>query len=327
LGRRPRCHGAHRCRGARLGRLGSAGGTLGQRSLRRRRGMFVADRELDGRAGELVRFGLLWVWGAMLFAAPPDRISLAGAAAFSWGTGGNLVPAGGFRAFLDRLSTRLDVRLATVVTAVEHGAAGVVVDSRQRDLRGRSGGGDGAPWRAEDRSAQLRPSAGRRSPRVRGAAGDGTLEKIALRFPERFWAESIRQITHVSDDRAFPDWVDFSRHTGSPTLVAFHNPSVTPGLAPSFQPSSGCCWPVRRRCRSTTGRCTPRSARASGRRATHWGGSPSGSPSARFPRTGRELEPTAVECWPGGPPLTGLDTRPFATAFVFLLLARSRSGL
>jgi polyamine oxidase len=52
-----------------------------------------------------------------------------------------------------------------------------------------------------------------------------------LRFPERFWPKSIRQITHVADDRAFPDWADFSRHVGAPTLVAFYNPSVTPALA------------------------------------------------------------------------------------------------
>ena len=192
---------------------------------------FLADRELDGRAGELVRFGLLWVWGAMLFAAPPDRISLAGAAAFSWGAGGNLVPAGGFRALLDRLSTGLDVRLGTVVTAVEHGAAGVVVDSDGGTFEGDQVVVTVPLGVLKTGALSFDPPLGADHLEAVERLAMGTLEKIALRFPERFWAESIRQITHVSDDRAFPDWVDFSRHVGSPTLVAFHNPSVTPGLA------------------------------------------------------------------------------------------------
>jgi monoamine oxidase len=59
----------------------------------------------------------------------------------------------------------------------------------------------------------------------------GTLEKIAFRFTERFWPESVWQITHVAGDRSFPVWFDFSRHVGAPTLVALYNPAVTPGLA------------------------------------------------------------------------------------------------
>ena len=52
---------------------------------------FLADRELDGRAGVLARFGLVWVDGALVSAAPPERISLAGLAAFQETGGGNLV--------------------------------------------------------------------------------------------------------------------------------------------------------------------------------------------------------------------------------------------
>jgi monoamine oxidase len=59
----------------------------------------------------------------------------------------------------------------------------------------------------------------------------GTEEKVALRFPERFWPESVWQITDVADDRAFPVWFDFSRHVGSPTLVALYNPAIAPTLA------------------------------------------------------------------------------------------------
>jgi monoamine oxidase len=58
-----------------------------------------------------------------------------------------------------------------------------------------------------------------------------TLEKVALRFAERFWPESVWQITQVADDHAFGVWFDFTRHVGAPALLAFHNPVAAPALA------------------------------------------------------------------------------------------------
>ena len=66
---------------------------------------FMADREFDGRAGELVRFALVWMAGGGFISGAPDRISLAGAAAYAEGGGGNLVPSGGYRALVDRLAS------------------------------------------------------------------------------------------------------------------------------------------------------------------------------------------------------------------------------
>lgn len=192
---------------------------------------FLADRELDGRVGELARFGLLWVAGALAVAGPPDRISLAGVAAYAEGAGGNLVPAGGYRMLVERLSAGLDVRLGVPVTGVEHGGAKVVVHADGETFEG-------------DRVVVtvslgvLRAGAIAFDPPLgAGHAGAverlamGTLEKVVFRFPERFWPESGWQITHVAGDRAFPAWFDFSRHVESPTLVGLYNPSIAPGLA------------------------------------------------------------------------------------------------
>ena len=77
---------------------------------------YVTDRELDGRARELAKFGLLWIDGALVSAGPPDRLSLAGVAAYVGGSGGNLVPTGGYGTFVERLSAGLDVRLDAAVT-------------------------------------------------------------------------------------------------------------------------------------------------------------------------------------------------------------------
>lgn len=192
---------------------------------------FLADRGLSGRARELARFGLLWIAGALVPAGPPDRISLAGLAAYAEGSGGNLVPTGGYRTLVERLSAGLDLRLGTPVTGVEHGGETVIVDADGEAFEG-------------DRAVVTVPLGVLRAgaltfdpPLGAGHAAAvqrlemGTLEKVVFRFPERFWPESVWQITHVAGDRAFPVWFDFSRHVGSPTLVGMYNPSTAPGLA------------------------------------------------------------------------------------------------
>jgi monoamine oxidase len=192
---------------------------------------YLADRELNGRAAELVRFGLLWIMGPLVAAGPPDRISLAGSAAYAEGGGGNLVIAGGYRTLVERLAADLDVRLETLVTGVEHGGAEAIVHSTDESF-------------ACDRAIVTAPlgvlSAGAIAfdPPLGSAQAEavqrlamGTLEKIAFGFPERFWPEATWQITRVADDHSFPVWFNFSRHVGAPALVALYNPAVTPGLA------------------------------------------------------------------------------------------------
>ncbi len=192
---------------------------------------FMADRGFDGRAGELVRFALVWVAGAGFISGAPNRISLAGAAAYAEGGGGNLVPTGGYRVLVDRLASGLDVRLDTPATVIEHGGTGVVVRSADDVYEAdravvtvplgvlQAGGITFDP-----------PLAGSHAAAVERLAM-GTLEKVVFRFQDRFWPESLRWITHVADDRAFPQWVDLSRHTGSPTLAALYNATYTPPLA------------------------------------------------------------------------------------------------
>jgi monoamine oxidase len=192
---------------------------------------FLADRGLKGSARDLARFGLLWILGAMVIGGPPERISLAGAAEYDEGSGGNLVPEGGYRQLVEALSAGLDVRLETPVATIEHGGPGVVVHSGREAFEA-------------DRVVVTVPLGVLQAGALRfdpplGDAHDSavqrlamaTIEKVVLRFPERFWPETVWQITHVHEDRAFPVWLDFTRHTGSPTLVAFHNPPASGSLA------------------------------------------------------------------------------------------------
>jgi monoamine oxidase len=192
---------------------------------------YISDRELDGRAAELVRFGLLWIMGSLVAAGPPDRLSLAGTAAYAEGGGGNLVVAGGYRTLVERLAADLDVRLEAPVTGIEHGGPRIVVHCGDEKVECdrvivtvplgvlQAGGIAFDPPLGSGHFGAIERLA------------MGTLEKIAFRFTERFWPDSAWQITRVSEDGSFPVWFDFSRHVGAPTLVALYNPATTPGLA------------------------------------------------------------------------------------------------
>jgi monoamine oxidase len=191
---------------------------------------FLRGRGYGDRAGELVRFGLLWVAGALEVGAPPDRISLAGVAAYHEPMGGNLVPAGGYGAFAGSLAAGLDVRLGTPVERIEHGREGVRVH-----VRGDSFAAERAVVTVplgvlRHGSLAFDPPLGDTHAAAVERLGMATLEKVALRFGERFWPESVWQITQVADDHAFGVWFDFTRHVGAPALLAFYNPVATPAL-------------------------------------------------------------------------------------------------
>jgi polyamine oxidase len=192
---------------------------------------YLADRELNGRVAALVRFGLLWIMGPLVAAGPPDRISLAGVAAYAEGGGGNLVLKGGYRTLAERLSAGLDIRLEMPVTGIDHGGAEVLIHAGGETLEC-----DGVVVTVplgvlKAGSLSFNPPLSSEHTGALERLAMGTLEKIAFRFTERFWPESVWQITHVAGDRSFPVWFDFSRHVGAPTLVALYNPAVTPGLA------------------------------------------------------------------------------------------------
>jgi polyamine oxidase len=189
---------------------------------------YLADRGLDGSAGELARFALLWIEGAMVAAGPPDRISLAGLAAYAHGSGGNLVPDGGYGVLAERLGAGLDVLLGRPVTLIEHGGSEVVVHSGRETFAGDRAVVTVPLGVLRDGSVTFDPPLSGGHAEAVDRLEMATLEKVVLRFPERFWPEPVWQITQVDGDKAFPVWFDFSRHAGSPVLVAMCNPAIAP---------------------------------------------------------------------------------------------------
>jgi len=192
---------------------------------------FLDDRELSGRARALTRRGLLRILGGCLAAGQPDRVSLQGLADYVEGGGGNLLPAGGYGALVERLANGLKIRLESAATRVEHGPAGLSVQTGVGNFEA-----DAAIVTAP--LGVLRAGALSFDPPLSDSQAEaiqrlemGTLEKIAFRFDRPFWPESVRRINCLGEGSAFPQWVNLSRNTGAPTLVAFYNPSYFPRVA------------------------------------------------------------------------------------------------
>ena len=188
---------------------------------------YIADRALTGASGEAVRYGLSWLEAGLNIGADPAAISAAGAAEYVLHPGGNVVLAGGYRSLVDHLARDLDVSVDEPVLAVEHGTGGVIVSTSRRSLsadrvvvtvpvavlaRGTILFQPALPRPIVDAARRLRLS---------------TVEKIVLRYPERWWPEEVRRLVHITDERHFPAWMDLSAHAGAPTLVGFFNPVLS----------------------------------------------------------------------------------------------------
>lgn len=190
---------------------------------------YVADRRLVGRQADVARFGILWLEAALNIAGVPARVSVAGTAGYELHAGGNVMISGGYIKLVEHLAAGLEIRVEERVLSVDHGdercevtsATGVhecdrVVVSvpltvlQRRMITFNPGIPDHEA--SADRLAMA------------------NLEKAVFRFERRFWPEASRRMTFVSDDRRFPTWIDTTHHAGLPTLMAFYNPLVTPGM-------------------------------------------------------------------------------------------------
>lgn len=192
---------------------------------------YVRDRDLEGDHGDAARFAIEWLEGALNVGASPSTISVAGVSSYVDHGGGNLVLRGGYRALVDHLADGLDVHLGEPVVAIEHGPGGCTVTTDRDSL-------------VADHVVLTVPLTVLQQRRIRfapaiaahEAAADrlamANLEKIVLRFdgPSPL-PPMLRRITRLSDDHAFPTWVDLTRHAGTAAVACLYNPFATPGLA------------------------------------------------------------------------------------------------
>ena len=191
---------------------------------------YVADRRLSGRQADIARFGIVWLEAALNIAGVPSRVSVSGTAGYELHAGGNVMITGGYVELVGHLAAGLDIRIDEPVLSVEHGGNGCVVATATAAYEC-----DRVVVSVPLTVLQRRMVAFRPEIPAHEAAADrltmANLEKAVFRFAERFWPAAARRMTFVSDDHRFPTWIDTSHHAGHPTLIAFYNPMVTPGMA------------------------------------------------------------------------------------------------
>ena len=175
-------------------------------------------------------FGIVWLEAALNIAGVPSRVSVSGTAGYELHGGGNVMIAGGYGKLVEHLAAGLDIRVGEAALSVDHDEGGCVVTTtvgvHECDRVIVS-----IPLTLlQRRAVTFRPGIP-----THEAAADrlamANLEKAVFRFRERFWPEASRRMTFVSDDHRFPTWIDTTHHAGHPTLIAFYNPLVTPGMS------------------------------------------------------------------------------------------------
>ena len=191
---------------------------------------YVADRRLVGRQADIARFGIVWLEAALNIAGVPSRVSVSGTAGYELHAGGNVMITGGYVKLAEHLATGLDIRLDEPVLAIDHGDEGCAVTTSAGMYEC-----DRVVVSVPLTVLQRRMISFRPGIPTHEAAADrlamANLEKAVFRFDQRFWPESARRMTFVSDDHRFPTWIDTTHHAGRPTLIAFYNPLVTPGMS------------------------------------------------------------------------------------------------
>ncbi len=186
---------------------------------------FLDDRGFGGLQRRVVDSRIRWGDAGLNIAGPPDRVSLEGVAGYVEHGGGNVALRGGYRSLVDHLAAGLDIRLGEPVVEIVHGPNGVTVVSD----RGRH---DADQVVVTLPLGVLQAGSVRFDPPIDGVEhrverlAMGNLEKVVLRFEDRFWPPNVRRLAFVSEHRRFTDWVDVTAHSGIPTLVAFHNPTL-----------------------------------------------------------------------------------------------------
>lgn len=186
---------------------------------------FLDDRDFGDRQRMLVEYSLRCGDAGLNTAGPADRIALAGNASYVDLPGGNVALSGGYRTLVDFLATGLDIRVGQVVTEIAHGQDGVMVTASNEVHHADQVVVTLPLGVLQSGTVTFDPPIPNIEQRI-GRLAMGNLEKVVLRFSDRWWPDNVRRMSLVSEHRRFTDWVDITAHSGAPTLVAFHNPTI-----------------------------------------------------------------------------------------------------
>lgn len=140
----------------------------------------------------------------------------------------NLMPIGGFEPLIQNVSTGLDIRWKIEVNKIAYGNRGVVAVTTRGTFSGdiavvavplgvlKSGGLEFDPPLPAKKQASIEKI---------GYGEDAVLNKIAFRFPKRFWPTNSQRIATLPGDSGrqgrFTVWTDLEPITGAPVLKGF----------------------------------------------------------------------------------------------------------
>jgi monoamine oxidase len=172
------------------------------------------------RVQQAVRFQLHSDF-ALEWAADFDALSLRSIDEGEEPRGAHVMPIGGYGAIIAELSTGIEIRRQTPVLAVQVVADGVEVRTPDTTLRAK-GVVLTAPLgvlRAGD--ILIEPTASKRHREALAALTMGTMNRIALRFPERFWPREVERFADIAAGFGGPlEWFDLSATADAPVLAA-----------------------------------------------------------------------------------------------------------
>lgn len=135
--------------------------------------------------------------------------------------GAHVMPVGGYGAIIAALSTGIEIRRRTPVLAVEVVADGVEVRTPDTTLR-TQGVVLTAPLgvlKAGD--LLIEPTASKRQREALAALTMGSMNRMALRFSERFWPADVERFADIAAGFGGPlEWFDLSATAGAPVLAA-----------------------------------------------------------------------------------------------------------
>ena len=139
--------------------------------------------------------------------------------------GKDFVIQGGYSRLIERLAAGLDVRLGTMVEAIQYGDSGVEIMTDQGTFQGAHVIVTVPLGVLKAKTISFVPPLPAQKIEAIENIGMGVVEKIIFKFEKAFWrssAEQPRSVFYVSDTIGdFPAFIDASSSAGQPMLVAF----------------------------------------------------------------------------------------------------------
>lgn len=186
---------------------------------------YFDDLELDGETDRLARFIAERTYLETSLSGPSARIALQWLDRDEAFDGGDHLPDGGYRHLVDVLADGLDIRTGHRVERIDHAADGVEVGASGATFVGSHAIVSVPLGVLKTGDITFDPALPARKRQAIARLGMGNLEKVVLQFGHAFWDDDgdVDALLWMGDEAGeFPEFVDLTDYTGTPTLVALY---------------------------------------------------------------------------------------------------------